>query len=98
MISRKPLVQAARENRYAGSGPALDAWYQIARKAKWTSLEDVRKTFSSADGVTVGGETYTVFNICGNRFRLITKIEYRYETIYIKHVLTHAEYDREEWK
>jgi Uncharacterized protein conserved in bacteria len=48
--------------------------------------------------VTVGGKTYTVFNICGNRFRLITKIEYRYQTIYIKRVLTHAEYDREEWK
>ncbi len=98
VISRRTLQEAANQKRYAGSGPGLDAWYQIARKAKWSNLEDVRRTFSAADGVTVGSNTYTVFNIGGNKFRLITKVEYRYQTIYIKHVLTHAEYDREEWK
>jgi mRNA interferase HigB len=58
----------------------------------------IRQSFSSADGVTVNGKTYTVFNIMGNMFCLITKIEYLHQTIYIKHTLTHAEYDREEWK
>jgi mRNA interferase HigB len=84
--------------RLHGSETALDAWFKIASKASWRSLEDVRKTFSHADGVAVGDKTYTVFNICGNKFRLIVKIEYRSQLIFVKHVLTHAEYDKEGWK
>ena len=48
--------------------------------------------------MTVCGKTYEIFNISGNRFRLIVKVEYRYQKIFIKHVLTHAEYDKEDWK
>jgi len=55
-------------------------------------------TAATADGVTVGPNTYTVFNIAGNKFRLIVKIEYRYRAIYVKDVLTHAEYDKGRWK
>jgi mRNA interferase HigB len=76
----------------------LEIWYRSAKKAKWKTLEDVRKTWPSADGVTVGEKTYTVFNIGGNKFRLIVKIEYEMQRLYIKHVLTHAEYDKENWK
>jgi mRNA interferase HigB len=76
----------------------LDAWYRVAKTAKWSSLEDVQQPYPSADGVRAGKQTYTVFNIRGNRFRLIVKIEYRFQTIYIKDVLTHAEYDRNGWK
>jgi len=96
IISRKALREAAK--RYSGSEPGLDAWYRIAKSAEWRSLQDVRKTYASADGVNVGGRTYTVFNIAGNKLRLITDIVYRYQTIYVKHVLTHAEYDKETWK
>lgn len=46
----------------------------------------------------VGDKIYTVFNIGGNNFRLITKIEYEYHKVFIKHVLTHPEYDKENWK
>jgi mRNA interferase HigB len=46
----------------------------------------------------VGETTYTVFNIGGNAFRLVVKIEYKYQKIFIKHVLTHAEYDQGGWK
>ncbi len=49
----------------------------------------------SAKGIRRG---YTVFNIGGNDFRLIANIFYRDETVLIRHVLTHAEYDREDWK
>jgi hypothetical protein len=43
-------------------------------------------------------DPYTVFNIKGGAYRLIVKIEYRWQKIFVKHVLTHAEYDRNEWK
>ena len=44
------------------------------------------------------GRRCTVFNIGGNKYRLIVKIEYKLQTIYIKHVLTHDEYNKEKWK
>jgi len=76
----------------------LDAWFRIASKAEWSSLADIRKTYRSADGVTVGGKAYVVFNIAGNKFRLIVKVEYKYRKISTKRVLTHAECDKEDWK
>jgi len=85
-------VEAASQHADA-SGP-LDAWYRIAKKAAWTNITDVRKTFSTADPVG----TCTVFNIKGNAYRLITWMNYETQKIFIKHVLTHADYDKEDWK
>ena len=96
IISRRKLLESAR--RHSESTVPLDTWFRIAKKAEWKSLEDVRKTYPSADGVPVGDKTYTVFNIGGNKFRLIVKIEYEFQQAYIKHVLTHSEYDKGDWK
>jgi mRNA interferase HigB len=92
VISRKKLLVAAKQHRdlYA----PLDAWYRIAKKAEWRSLRDVRKVFPYADPV----EKFTVFNIKGNAFRLIAEINYRTGRLYIRHVLTHAAYDKGRWK
>jgi mRNA interferase HigB len=89
VISRRRLREAAE--RHPSVESALDVWYRIAKRAEWRSLADVRKTFSTADSV----QKWTVFNIKGNSFRLITEINYRFQRIYIRHVLTH---DREKWK
>lgn len=72
----------------------LEDWYRTASKAAWQSIADVRHTYRHANTVGV----CTVFNIRQNRFRLITKIEYQIQCVYIKNVLTHAEYYRGEWK
>ncbi|MGA7559865.1 MAG: type II toxin-antitoxin system HigB family toxin [Terriglobales bacterium] len=92
VISRKKLKEAAA--RHGDLEGPLEAWFRIAKKAEWKNLADVRKTFSSADAV---GKR-TVFNIKGNQYRLITEINYIFMRIYIRHVLTHAEYDRGGWK
>ncbi|HKC01283.1 MAG TPA: type II toxin-antitoxin system HigB family toxin [Terriglobales bacterium] len=92
VISRRKLQEAA--TRHGELEGPLDAWFRIAKKAQWRNLAEVRKTFSSAD--TVG--KLTVFNIKGNRHRLIAEINYVFGRIYIRHVLTHAEYDRGGWK
>jgi len=92
VISRKKLKEAA-ESHNDLEGP-LDAWFRIAKRAQWRSLEDVRKTFSSADSVG----RWTVFNIKGNQYRLISEINYAFGRVYVRHVLTHAEYDRGVWK
>lgn len=92
VISRKKLKEATFRNEEL-QGP-LDAWFRIVNKALWKSLPDVRKTFASAD--VVG--KWTVFNIKGNQYRLIAEINYAFGRIYIRHVLTHSEYDRGRWK
>jgi len=86
------------EAAHAGTGLSLDAWFRTAKSAAWQSLADVRKTYSSADGVAVGDKVYTVFNICGNKYRLITEIYYKNQTLLIREFLTHAEYAKGDWK
>jgi mRNA interferase HigB len=92
VISRRKLKEAA--TRHGDVEGPLDAWFRIAKKDLWRNLAEVRKTFSSADAVA----RWTVFNIKGNQYRLITEINYVFGRIYIRHVLTHAEYDRGGWK
>lgn len=92
VISRKRLLDAANKIREL-AGP-LDVWYRIAKSARWKSLEEVRSTFPSADGVG----KYTIFNLKGNNYRLITEINYFGQRLYVRFVLTHAEYDKGAWK
>lgn len=92
VISRKKLKEAVE--RHADIEPVLDVWFRTAKHSVWQSLSDVRKTFATADAV----EKWTVFNIKGNRYRLIVEINYRFHRIYVRRVLTHAEYDKGKWK
>ena len=91
-ISRKKLKEAAMRHGEL-EGP-LDAWFRIAKKASWRSLADIRKTLATADAVG----KWTIFNIKGNQYRLVAEIDYAFRRIYIRHILTHAEYDRGGWK
>jgi mRNA interferase HigB len=92
VISRKKLQDFWES--HADAREALLAWHADAEKATWRHLDDVRQTYSATDAVG----RWTVFNIRGNRYRLIVSIHYNRQKIYIRHVLTHAEYDRGDWK
>jgi mRNA interferase HigB len=92
VISRKKLLEAARQ--HSDLFVPLDVWYRVAKKADWKTLNAVREIFPSADMVG----KYTVFNVKGNSYRLIVEINYRSQRLYIRHVLTHTEYDRGKWK
>ena len=70
----------------------------MAKAAKWKNLQEVRSVYTHADGVPVGDRVFTVFNISGNSYRLVTEIYFEDQTILIRHVLTHAEYDKDDWK
>ena len=69
-------------------------WYRITRRAEWESLADLRDDFAHAD--VVGRRT--VFNIHGNHYRLIARVNYRTNRVFILHILTHSDYDRGGWK
>ena len=72
----------------------LATWYQVVRHATWLTTAQMLQTWPSADIV----ERLTVFNIGGNDFRLIARVEYQRPEVYIRAVLTHAEYSKEDWK
>jgi len=92
VISRRAIREFVRA--YPLAENALDTWYRAAKTAVWRNLVDVQRVYPHADLV---GEC-TVFNVHGNRYRLIGKIDYRYRTVYIRKILTHKEYDRGDWK
>lgn len=72
----------------------LKQWRLAVQAARWKSFPDVRKTFRSADWV----DGKIVFDIKGNDYRLIAIAEFEKENLYIRHVLTHEQYDRGDWK
>ena len=92
VISRKMLRRFWEE--YPDAESALQAWHKAADKADWQSFADVRALFPHADQV----DKFTVFNIGGNKYRLITYVRFDWPRYYIKHVLTHADYDKGTWK
>ncbi|MSQ14582.1 MAG: type II toxin-antitoxin system HigB family toxin [Dehalococcoidia bacterium] len=92
IISRKALRQFWE--RYPDSKVALARWFKIVEHAKFQNLAELRNAFPSADKV---GD-WTVFNMAGNKYRLITAIHFNRSKVYIRHVLTHPEYDKGSWK
>lgn len=88
LINRKILEQFKK--KHAQSVRPLIVWENIVNQSDYKSFIDLRKTFPSSDYVP----HYTVFNIGGNKYRLITEIDYEYQLIDIKIVWTHAEYSQ----
>jgi len=72
----------------------LDVWYQIVSKTEFHDLMEIRRIFPATDDV----HGLLVFNIGGNKFRLIVKPEFRWQKLFIVDVLTHSDYDAEKWK
>ncbi|MBW4563218.1 MAG: type II toxin-antitoxin system HigB family toxin [Mojavia pulchra JT2-VF2] len=80
--------------KHPNAQTSLRQWYKLTSLAKWQNFVDLRQIFPSADQVG----NLTIFNIGGNNYRLITLVDYKYQKVFIRHVLTHAEYDTEDWK
>jgi mRNA interferase HigB len=92
VISAKKLRQAWTTHRDAEK--ALRAWLRLTERAEWKNIAEVRRVFSHADPV----DDFTVFNIGGNKYRLIVAIHYNRGKVYVRHFLTHEEYDLDKWK
>jgi len=92
VISYKRIREFSSNHRDAEA--SLTAWYRTAKRSNWRNLTEVKRVYPSAD--LVG--RYTAFNIRGNKYRLIARIIYRSQTVFIVAVLTHEEYDLGKWK
>lgn len=90
IAKRTQRVFWERERRFADAKRALQDWHAQVRKADWATPVDIKATYGDASILKHGR---VVFDICGNKYRLITKINYPYRVVYIRFVGTHAEYD-----
>lgn len=97
LVNVTVIERFARKHRDAAKW--LANWIDVAKGASWRSIQDVRKPFPSADGVTLdSGVVVTVFNVKGNEYRLLTIIHYAAQRIVILDVMTHEEYAEKKWK
>lgn len=92
LISNRTLRQFADAHPQAEE--PLQSWRRVVERNTFQNFAELRQAFRSVDKVD---EQY-VFNIGGNKYRLVTTIAYRIQTVWVKHVLTHAEYDKGAWK
>ncbi len=79
-----------RPGRSDARGP-LQAWYEEVVKTTWRTPQDIRRKYSSA---SFCGNNRVVFNVGGNKYRLVVEVQYRGGIVWVKFVGTHAEYDR----
>jgi mRNA interferase HigB len=89
VIAKRPLREFWKIHPDA-EGP-LKAWHDEAKDAQWRMPADVKNLYRSASILT-GGRV--IFNIGGNKYRLVVKINYAYRVVYIRFIGTHEEYDR----
>ena len=86
----------AERSRHAA---AFEAWFKLARKAHWQNFTDTKATFGQTDVATgVTGRTATIFDIGGNKYRILAHVDYQRQTVKIEAVMDHKEYDKNLWK
>lgn len=92
IVSRKAIREATA--KHSEWGASLNAWFKIAKGADWENFAEVRNSWRNAD---LAGR-FVVFDISHNRCRLIATINYKWRMVYIRRILSHAEYDEMKWK
>lgn len=101
VISRKKL-RVFYESRVQSKKhvQAFEEWYKISKKAVWHHFQDTRASFGQTDVAsdTRSGKTATIFDIGGNKYRIVALVDYLRQTVLITHVMDHAEYSRMKWK
>ena len=92
MISKRPIREFWEYHPESKS--ALEEWFRKVSQLSACSFTELRKTFGSADYV----DGYTLFDVGGNKYRIATVIHYDKQRLYVRQVMTHAEYDRNDWR
>jgi mRNA interferase HigB len=90
IIARRTLKEFWEDPRYKDSEEALKAWYREVYSATWNTPQDIKNQYRNA---SILKSCVVVFNISGNKYRLVVKINYDVQIVYIKFVGTHREYD-----
>ena len=91
IISRKTLRQFWEQREHADAQQPLQAWFREAANADWSSPAAIKAAYHSA---SIVANNRVVFNIAGNKYRLVVKVNYAYRVMYIRFVGTHRQYDK----
>jgi mRNA interferase HigB len=91
IISRKTLRQFWEKPEYADAEQTLKAWFREASNADWTSPAAVKAAFGAA---SIVANNRVVFNIGGNKYRLVVRVNYPYRVMYVRFIGTHMQYNR----
>jgi mRNA interferase HigB len=91
IVSRKAIREASRQHpEWTAS---LNAWFKITKNAAWANVSQLKNSLRNVDAIG----KFVIFDISDNRCRLIATVKYRWKIVYVRFVLTHAEYERKEW-
>jgi mRNA interferase HigB len=93
IISRRRLREFSA--KHADADVPLNAWYAIVRGRSYQTPHEIREDFPRASFL---GRWRTVFDIGGNKYRLVADVRYDLQRVYVREVLTHDEYDRRSWE
>lgn len=91
IISKRTLKKFYEQPNFADSQSALESWYHEVLKYDWNNPNEIKEQYKSA---SIVGNNKVVFNICGNKYRLIVKINYSAGIVSVKFVGTHKQYDK----
>lgn len=90
VISRRMIREFLESHRHSeADATAFDRWYRIAKRAEWVDFASIKGDFPAADRKS----GYVIFDIGGNKYRIIAEVNHVTQKLYLRHVLTHAEYD-----
>lgn len=91
IIAKSSLKRFWQQPGRGDSRGALESWHEEASRAAWASPQDVKDQYATA---SICANNRVVFNICGNKYRLVVEMQYRAAIVWVKFVGTHAQYDR----
>jgi mRNA interferase HigB len=92
VVTQKRIWEA--KEKWPQSATALDAWFRIMKASEPQSFAEMKEIFPATDKVG----SHHVFDIGGNKIRLIATVHYRAKRVFIRHILDHPEYDKGKWK
>ena len=91
IISVRKLKEFWNKPEYRDSEQSLRAWYTEAKKANWSNPHQIKSVYRTA---SILGHDRIVFNICGNKYRLVVAVKYDFKIFYIRFLGTHSQYDK----
>jgi mRNA interferase HigB len=98
IINEPAIAKFAR--KHPDSRRWLEGWLLVVREVEWQSIRDVKLAYPATDGgvKVASGARVTVFDVCGNKYRMIADVNYGIQTVNVLELLTHAEYSSNRWK
>jgi mRNA interferase HigB len=89
IVKRRTIVEFY--NRYYETKIQLEAWYAEVKHATWKNPQEIKRKYGTA---SIIGNNRVVFNIKGNKYRMVVKINYEMKIVYIRFIGTHKEYNK----